>query len=81
MTGDEPQVAHPPIGAGAYSRFCGRGDGADGKALFLGYRLEEIPMQTPLQITAHDLTLSDAVETDIREKAAKLEHYFQRMIS
>jgi cold shock CspA family protein/ribosome-associated translation inhibitor RaiA len=34
-----------------------------------------------LQITAHDLTLSDAVETDIREQAAKLERYYQRMIS
>jgi ribosomal subunit interface protein len=38
-------------------------------------------MQTPLQITAHDLTLSAAVETEIREKAAKLERYYQRMIS
>jgi len=38
-------------------------------------------MQTPLQITAHDLTLSDTVETDIREKAAKLERYYPRMIS
>ena len=38
-------------------------------------------MQTPLQITAHDLTLADAVETDIREKAAKLERYYPRLIS
>ena len=38
-------------------------------------------MQTPLQITAHDLILSEAVETDIREKAAKLERYYQRLIS
>jgi ribosomal subunit interface protein len=38
-------------------------------------------MQTPLQITAHDLVLPDAIETDIREKAAKLERYYQRIIS
>jgi ribosomal subunit interface protein len=38
-------------------------------------------MQTPLQITAHDLTLSEAVETEIREKATKLERYYQRIVS
>ena len=38
-------------------------------------------MQTPLQITAHDLTFSDAVGTDIRMKAAKLERYYPRLIS
>ena len=38
-------------------------------------------MQTPLQITAHDLTLANAVETDIREKAAKFERYYPRLIS
>jgi ribosomal subunit interface protein len=37
-------------------------------------------MQTPLQITAHDLTLADTVEAEIREKAAKLEHYYHNII-
>jgi ribosomal subunit interface protein len=38
-------------------------------------------MQTPLQITAHEMTLSETVETEIREKAAKLERYYQRIVS
>jgi ribosomal subunit interface protein len=38
-------------------------------------------VQTPLQITAHEMTLADSVETEIREKAAKLERYYQSIIS
>ncbi|HEV8717880.1 MAG TPA: hypothetical protein VGX03_34305 [Candidatus Binatia bacterium] len=34
-------------------------------------------MQTPLQITADDMTLSETVEAEIREKAAKLERYYK----
>jgi ribosomal subunit interface protein len=42
---------------------------------------ENITMQTPLQITAHDLTLPEVVETEIREKATKLERYYKRIVS
>lgn len=38
-------------------------------------------MQTPLQITAHDMTLAETEEGEIRAKAAKLERYYKRMIS
>jgi len=38
-------------------------------------------MQTPLQITAHNIVLSDALETEIREKAVKLERYHEKIIS
>lgn len=37
-------------------------------------------MQTPLQITVHDMTLSETIETEIREKAAKLERYYKSVI-
>jgi cold shock CspA family protein len=36
-------------------------------------------MQRPLKITARDFTLSDAFETEIREKAAGLDNYFERI--
>lgn len=36
-------------------------------------------MQVPVQITFHGLDTSEAVETRIREKVAKLEHYFDRI--
>jgi ribosomal subunit interface protein len=36
-------------------------------------------MQLPLQITARDLLLTEAIETAIREKAAKLELFYDRM--
>jgi ribosome-associated translation inhibitor RaiA/cold shock CspA family protein len=36
-------------------------------------------MQRPLQITARDFTLSGAVEAEIREKAAALDHYYDRI--
>jgi len=38
-------------------------------------------MQTPLQITFRGISHSDAVEAAIREKAAKLEDFFPRLIS
>ena len=38
-------------------------------------------MEVPLKITAHDITLSEAVETEIREKVAKLESYYTRITS
>lgn len=37
-------------------------------------------MQIPLQITSHDFTLSEAIETEIREKAAKLETYYDDIV-
>ena len=38
-------------------------------------------MQTPLQISFHGIGHSDALYNAIREKAAKLEHYFDRIVS
>ena len=38
-------------------------------------------MQLPLQITFRGIPHSPSIEAAIREKAAKLEHYFDRMIS
>jgi ribosomal subunit interface protein len=38
-------------------------------------------MQTPLKITIRDVEHSDALETHIRDKANKLEEYFDRIIS
>jgi ribosomal subunit interface protein len=38
-------------------------------------------MQTPLKITFHDLTASDALEQHIRDKAAKLEAVYPRITS
>ncbi len=38
-------------------------------------------MQTPLQITFRDMESSAAVEVNIREKAAKLEQYYDRIMS
>lgn len=35
----------------------------------------------PLQITWRDIPQSDAVEEDIRSKAEKLEHFFDKIIS
>lgn len=37
-------------------------------------------MQRPLSITARDFTLSEAFETEIREKAAALDTYFNKII-
>lgn len=36
-------------------------------------------MQIPIQITFHGIDKSDAVETRIREKVSKLEHFFDRI--
>ncbi|HSV28431.1 MAG TPA: ribosome-associated translation inhibitor RaiA [Candidatus Omnitrophota bacterium] len=36
-------------------------------------------MQLPLQITFHGIDHSDAVETRVREKVAKLEQFFDRI--
>lgn len=38
-------------------------------------------MEVPLKVTAHALTLSDAVEAEIREKVAKLETSYGRITS
>lgn len=38
-------------------------------------------METPLQITAHDVPLPERAEAEIREKAAKLERYYKKIIS
>ncbi len=38
-------------------------------------------MQIPLQITFQDISRSDALEAVIREKAAKLEEFYPRLIS
>lgn len=38
-------------------------------------------MQTPLQITIRDVEHSEALETRIRNKAAKLEEFFDRIVS
>lgn len=38
-------------------------------------------MQHPVQITFHGVSHSDAADALIRERAAKLEHYFDRMTS
>ncbi|CAA7624534.1 ribosome hibernation-promoting factor, HPF/YfiA family [Magnetospirillum sp. UT-4] len=38
-------------------------------------------MQNPLQITFHGIDHSDAVETRVREKVAKLEQFFDRITS
>ena len=38
-------------------------------------------MQTPLKITFHDLSASDALEQHIRDKAAKLEELYPRITS
>lgn len=37
-------------------------------------------MQVPLQITFHDVTHSDALESHIREKARKLEQFYSSLI-
>jgi ribosomal subunit interface protein len=37
-------------------------------------------MQLPLQITAHDFHLSEAAEKEIREKAGKLDEYYDRIM-
>lgn len=38
-------------------------------------------MQIPLQITVRDMEHSDALETHIRDKANKLDEYFDRIMS
>ncbi len=38
-------------------------------------------MKLPLQITLRDIAHSDAVETTIREKAAKLDHFYPHIMS
>jgi len=38
-------------------------------------------MKTPVQITIRDMEHSDALEAHIREKAAKLEEFFNRIMS
>ena len=40
----------------------------------------EVTMQLPLQITAQDFSLSEPVETDIREKAAKLDSFYNKIM-
>ena len=43
--------------------------------------LLRLPMETPLQITFREIAQSDAVEARIREKAAKLERHYKRIMS
>lgn len=38
-------------------------------------------MQIPVQVTFRNMDPSDAVEANVREKAAKLERYFDRIVS
>lgn len=38
-------------------------------------------MQTPLQISFHDVNHSDAVEERVREKVKKIEHFFDHITS
>jgi ribosomal subunit interface protein len=38
-------------------------------------------MQIPIEITLRDIPHSDAVETRIREKIAKLDHFHERIMS
>ncbi len=38
-------------------------------------------MAFPLQITAHELTLPEGIEQEIRDKAAGLARYYERIIS
>ncbi|TNF39031.1 MAG: ribosome-associated translation inhibitor RaiA, partial [Gammaproteobacteria bacterium] len=38
-------------------------------------------MQQPLQITFRDIPYSDALEADIREKAAKLDQFYDHIMS
>jgi ribosome-associated translation inhibitor RaiA len=42
---------------------------------------QEVAMQVPLQITARDVSLSEAAEGDIRLKAAALDTYYDRIMS
>ena len=37
-------------------------------------------MQIPLEVTFHNMDHSDAVEANVRERAAKLERYFDRIV-
>ena len=37
-------------------------------------------MQIPLEVTFHNMDRSDSVEANVRERAAKLERYFDRII-
>ena len=37
-------------------------------------------MQIPLEVTFHNMDHSDAVDANVRERAAKLERYFDRII-
>jgi ribosomal subunit interface protein len=44
-------------------------------------QIKEKIMQTPLQITIRDMEHSDALETHIRDKAGKLEEFFNHIMS
>ena len=37
-------------------------------------------METPLQVTFRNIGLSEAIEAKVRERAAKLEHHFDRIV-
>jgi len=41
---------------------------------------EGVVMQIPLELSFHNMDQSDAVEANVRERAAKLERYFDRII-
>ena len=38
-------------------------------------------MQQPLQITFRDIPRSEALEADIREKAAKLDQFYEKVMA
>ena len=83
-----------PIGGGARCRRmgclvcfrCGRRDQRDRDWLLEraepGLRIEkEKKMQIPLQISFRNMDPSPAVEAVVREKAAKLDRFFERIVS
>lgn len=45
------------------------------------YRVEDTPMDSPLEITFHNMKSSDALEEDIRKRVAKLEKLYGRMVA
>jgi ribosomal subunit interface protein len=57
-----------------------RGQTAPGKPSTTA-RTIEAPMETPLQISFRDMDPSPSIEARIREKAAKLERFFDRITS
>lgn len=57
------------------------GDIADVRIQSTNCPTKQVVMQTPLQLAFQDIPHSDAVETRVRDEAAKLEHFFDRITS